>query len=246
MRYKKETAHFLTSMTRTLEKEILERPDVAEHLVARAYRDLTRIHRFLGDTASVIAALRRDPLPVRRVLDVGCAAGGVLLEIRRKLGVQAIGVDIKPPKTPDLPFAIVSADAVRDPLPEADVAFSMYLGHHLPESDLVGLIRNVGQFCRRFILLDLVRHALPLALFRGFVAPFVCPIVVSDAQVSIRRSYTAPEMARLTREALAGSGARFRHTVAPLYVRQILDINYAPRPHSCPREPVDCQQDAVQ
>ncbi|MBZ5728446.1 MAG: hypothetical protein LAP87_26120 [Acidobacteriia bacterium] len=233
-------------MTRSRETEILEQPDIAGHLVARAYRDLTRIHRFLGDTAAIVAALRRDPLPVRRVMDLGCGAGGVLLDIRRKLAVETIGVDIKPPQTPPLPFSIVSADAVRDPLPEADVAFSLYLGHHLLEGDLVGLIRNVGRFCRRFILLDLVRHALPLALFRGFVAPFVCPIVVADAQVSIRRSYTAPEMARLAREALAGSGARFRHTVTPFYVRQVLDIGYAPRPHSGFHEPVDCQQDAVQ
>jgi hypothetical protein len=37
---------------------------------------------------------------------------------------------------------------------------------------LLDLIRNVGRSCRRFILLDLVvRHPLPLALFR--LVPFV-------------------------------------------------------------------------
>ena len=127
-----------------------------------------------------------------------------------------------------MPFPIWRADAVRDQLPQADVAFSMYLGHHLSEEDLVNLIRNVGRFCRRFILLDLVRHPLPLGLFRTFVAPFVCPIVFADGQTSIRRSYTGKEVRQIASHALAGSNAVFRHSVAPLYVRQVIDISYSP------------------
>jgi len=102
----------------------------------------------------------------------------------------------------------------------------MHLGHHLSEPDVVDLIRNVGRFCRRFILLDLVRHPLPQALFRLFVAPFVCRIVAVDGQTSIRRSYTPAELRRITDFALAGSGGAFRQSVAPLYARQIIDIVY--------------------
>jgi hypothetical protein len=102
----------------------------------------------------------------------------------------------------------------------------MYLGHHLTPEDVIGLIRNVGRFSRRFLLLDLVRHPLPLALFRTFVAPFVSPVVGADGCVSIRRSYTRTEMEALTAEALAGSAGRFRHSVAPFYTRQVIDISY--------------------
>ena len=214
-------------MTRSRETEILERPGVPEHSIDRAYRELTRIHRFLGDTRAVVRALRRDPLPVRRVLDVGCARGGVLAEVQRRLRVDAIGVDLCPPPVSTVPFPILKADAVRDPLPRADVAFSMYLGHHLADSELAKLIRNVGRFCRRFILVDLVRHPLPLALFRLFVAPFVSPIVAADGQASVRRSYTPGELSSVAARALAGSRARFRHVVSPLYARQMLDISYA-------------------
>ncbi len=108
----------------------------------------------------------------------------------------------------------------------ADIAFSMYLGHHLSEGELVRLIRNVGRSCRRFILLDLVRHRLPLAMFRPFVVPFVSTIAVADGQTSIRRSYTPAELRLLAKVALAGTGGRFRHSVAPFYIRQILDISY--------------------
>jgi hypothetical protein len=213
-------------MKRALELEILDGPDVPEELADRAYAELTRIHRYLRDTAFIVKAIRHDPLPVRGVMDIGCAAGGVLQEIRKKLGVEGVGVDLVPRGPRDNQQSIIKADAVRDPLPKADLAFSMYVCHHLSEHDLIGLIRNVGRFSRRFILLDLVRHPLPLALFRICVAPFVSPVVVADGQVSIRRSYTGTELRELTAEALAGSAACFRHSVAPLYVRQVIDISY--------------------
>jgi hypothetical protein len=102
----------------------------------------------------------------------------------------------------------------------------MHLGHHLREPDLVRLIRNVGRSCRRFILLDLIRHPLPLALFRMFLAPVICPIDAEDGQRSIRRSYTPDELRDLTTRALAGTNARFRLSVSPLRLRQVLDISY--------------------
>jgi SAM-dependent methyltransferase len=165
-------------LQRSFQKEILEQENVPDRLVESAYRDLTRIHRFLGDTASVIAAVRRDPLPVRRILDIGCAQGGVLRDVRKQLGVEVVGVDLNLPVMRDLPFSIVRADAVRDPLPPADLAFSMHLGHHLSEHDLAALIRNVGRCCRRFILLDLVRHPLPLVLF----SPICCTPGFADCR----------------------------------------------------------------
>jgi SAM-dependent methyltransferase len=216
----------LGSMQRKNAKEILELEDVSVDLVRRAYADLARIHRLLGDTEFVVEAIRRDPYPVRTILDVGCATGRVLEDVSRKLRVQALGIDLKPYQSISAAVTILQADATRDSLPNADVAFSMYVGHHLPENELVKLIRNVGRFCRRFILIDLVRHPLPLVLFRLFVAPFVSRIVAADGRTSIRRSYTPGELRRIAAEALAGSGGIFRQTVAPLYARQAIDIVY--------------------
>ena len=216
-------------MDRIIDLEILERPGVPDELISRAYNQLTWIHRLLGDTAAVVAALENDPLPVRRILDIGCAEGGVLQQIRKKLAVDVIGVDIRRPAGLDLPFPIWVADAVHEPLPEADVAFSMYVGHHLSDEEITKLIRNVGRFCRRFILLDLIRHPLPLCLFRVFVAPLVCPIVTADGATSIRRSYTGLELKQLVAKALDGSAGTYRYSVGPLYMRQIIDIDYKHR-----------------
>ncbi len=217
-------------MIRTNQAEILDQHDVPEELVDRAYRDLARIHHWMGDTNFIVRAIRRDPLPVRRVLDVGCATGLVTQEVGHKLGVGVVGVDVNPHPNIAAPVPILRADARRDPLPRADVAFSMHLGHHLREHDLVDLIRNVGRFCRRFILLDLVRNPMPLALFRLFVAPLICAIDAEDGQRSIRRSFTPVELRELTSSALAGTPATFRLSVAPLHARQVMDICYANDP----------------
>ena len=217
-------------MIRTNQAEILDHHDVPDELVERAYRDLARIHYWTGDTNFIVRAIRRNPLPVRRVLDVGCATGLVLQEVGHRLGVDVVGVDIHPHPRIAAPVPILRADARRDPLPLADVAFSMHLGHHLRERDLVDLIRNVGRFCRRFILLDLVRHPVPLAFFRLFVAPLICAIDAEDGQRSIRRSFTPGELRELTSSALAGTGGTFELSVAPFHARQVMDICYANDP----------------
>jgi SAM-dependent methyltransferase len=214
-------------MDRCKDREIMDREDLPEELLLRIHRDLDRVQKVVGNTAALISALRRDSLPVRRVLDVGCGYGGVLREVRRRLGVEVIGVDLRPPKASAVPFPILRADATRDPLPEADVAISALVAHHLSADELIAVIQNVGRSCRRFVVLDLVRSRLPLVLFQTFVAPFVSHENRADGRLSIRRAYTPDEFRAVVGKALAGTGATFRHSVAPLYVRQMIDISYS-------------------
>jgi 2-polyprenyl-3-methyl-5-hydroxy-6-metoxy-1,4-benzoquinol methylase len=213
-------------MKRSGQAEILDVGGIAPHLVDRAYLDVARIHRWLGDTDFIVRAIRRDTLPVLRIMDVGCASGSVLAEVGRRLNVDTIGVDVVAQRSVSPVVLIVQADAVRDSLPHADVAFCMHMAHHLTEADLVAMIRNVGRHCRRFILMDLVRHPLPLALFSTFVAPFVSSITADDGRTSVRRSYTSKELRRIAGDAVEGSTATVRHTVAPFYTRQVIDVSW--------------------
>jgi SAM-dependent methyltransferase len=216
----------LGSVVRENRTELLDRRDIPIDLARKSFRDIAVIHRLLGNTRLVRLAIARDSLPVRRVMDIGCGTGLVLHDLHRKLGIEVIGVDVNPRPTIASPVPIYRADATCDVLPRADVAFCMYVGHHLCETELVQLIRNVGRSCRRFIMLDLVRHRLPLAFFRYFLAHFVSPITVVDGQRSILRSYTPYELEMITSRALEGIPATFHHSVAPFHARQVIDIRY--------------------
>lgn len=215
-------------MQRSFNPEILDGDNVPEELAVRVFRELTTIHRLLGDTRCLVKAMRRDPLPIRSVLDIGCGYGGVLQDVTQALGIPGIGVDISVPGQAHSLTSqpIVKANAVRDPLPQADVAFATHIAHHLTDQDLVEMIANAGRSCRRFILLDLVRAPLPLALFRIFIAPFVSPIAAADGQTSVRRAYTPAELTAVVTRALSGTAASFHHSVAPFAIRQVVDISY--------------------
>jgi SAM-dependent methyltransferase len=212
-------------LERSYSREFIDGP-LPDEVMRKVHRDLTRTHRWLGNTAAIIGALRRDPLPVRRVLDIGCGDGALLTEIRRRLQADVIGVDLRPSSRERTVVPIVQADAVREPLPDSDVATAVCVAHHLSDPDCIEMIRNVGRHCRRFIILDLVRHRLPLALFRMTVGQLLHPVNLHDGCRSIRRAYTPREFRAIVGRALEGRRGSFRHTVAPLYMRQIADISY--------------------
>jgi 2-polyprenyl-3-methyl-5-hydroxy-6-metoxy-1,4-benzoquinol methylase len=159
------------------------------------------------------------------VLDIGCGRGALLEEIQAELGLEVMGFDLRPAPAPAA-VRILTGNAVVDPLPRADVALAVCVVHHLGEDEIVALVRNVSRSCKRLIVLDLVRHRLPLTLF-GILAPLLLHRVnVADGLTSIRRAYTPEELARIVGEALRGSDAQLVQSVAPGYTRQVLDIRW--------------------
>jgi SAM-dependent methyltransferase len=217
----------MAAMKRSLDSEILDSDNIPAASAARSYRELAAIHRVLGDTNCLILALCRHPVPIRRVLDIGCANGAILERVTEALGVEGIGIDMSPSVVrASARITIVRADAVREALPPADVAFSLHVAHHLSSSELVQLIQNVGRSCPRFILIDLVRSRVALGLFRAFIAPFVSRITAADGQTSIRRAYAPSELVALAEEALGGTGGIFHHSVSLFGIRQVVDISY--------------------
>ena len=213
-------------MKRSFDSEIIDNPNLPEETLALVYKNLTWTHRFIGNIRALMLELGRHKTPLRCVLDIGCGGGELLLEIQRKLGVETVGVEVRVPVSFHSAVPIIQADAVRDTLPSCDVALAVCVAHHLSDECLVELIRNVGRFCKRLLILDLVRHPLPLLLFRFFVAPFIYWINAADGVTSIRRSYTPAELESLVRRALEGSSSTYRHSIGLFYIRQIVDISY--------------------
>jgi 2-polyprenyl-3-methyl-5-hydroxy-6-metoxy-1,4-benzoquinol methylase len=211
-------------MQRSLGLEIMDDPAVPHEVWERFHRQLGSIHRLVGNQQAILEALRRDPQPISSVLDIGCGNGELLHEIRRVLRVEVMGIELRPPQRNVFSVPIVEADAIRDRLPEADVAVCVTVLHHLTEDEIVALVRNAGRSVRRLIILDLVRHWLPLAMFTAFLSPLFMRIVAVDGRQSIRRAYTPRELRVTVERALAGSRARVTQKVTPLRSRQMIDI----------------------
>jgi 2-polyprenyl-3-methyl-5-hydroxy-6-metoxy-1,4-benzoquinol methylase len=214
-------------MQRSLVPEIMDDPSVPHETWVRFHRQLGSLHRFLGNQRAILDALRRHPRPIGRVLDIGCGDGELLNAIRNALDVDVMGVELRPPRCNRFDVPIIEADATRDRLPEADVAVSMMVCHHLAETEIVALIRNAARSVRRLIILDLVRHWLPLALFSTFVSPLLMRTVAVDGCQSIRRAYTPRELRDIVEGAVAGSHASLLHRVTPLRSRQVIDITWS-------------------
>jgi SAM-dependent methyltransferase len=213
-------------MRRSFEAEILDSGGQQPEMLARVHRALSLTHSLLGNHAAILRALRRDGQAVRRVLDIGCGHGGLLEKVRRQIGADVLGVDLRPPERGVGEFPILKLDAVREVLPRADVAVCVCLAHHLRDDEFVEMIRNVGRTCGRFVILDLVRHRVPMLLFSA-AAPLCLPRVnVLDGRQSIRRAYTSEEFRSLIAQAVSGTAGSFRHSVAPLWIRQTADIRY--------------------
>jgi SAM-dependent methyltransferase len=209
---------------RSLEPEIMDSPDITGPRLESFHRDLTRIHGFLGTFPTLERLISADPKPVRRIIDIGCGGGALLDYLRRRLNVEVIGVDLKPTPSDDIPM--IAANAASDPLPEADIAVSSLVAHHLTPEENVAVIRNVGRSCRRFLVHDLIRHPLPLVLFTVFLCPLIGREAAVDGRQSIRRAFTPEEFDGLAAAALAGTSAKFSIDVSRFLSRQIVDIVY--------------------
>jgi SAM-dependent methyltransferase len=213
-------------MTRSLLPELMDAPDFPASKLADVHRDLAKIHRMLGSFPTIERFLRKDDQPVKSVIDIGCGDGALLRYLKDRMQIKVIGVDPMPGPLTDIP--IISADATCDPLPEADVAVSLLVSHHLTPEQNIAMIRNVSRYCRRFIILDLIRHPLPIWLFTLFICPLIGPISAKDGRQSIRRAFTPDEFTRLAEDALAGSDGNLAVDVSPWLSRQVLDIKFRP------------------
>lgn len=202
----------------------MDSPDVTGPVLDKFHRDLNFVNRCLGTFPTIERFIRADDKPVHRVLDIGCGGGALLHYLRRRMQVEVVGVDRKPPSTATVP--IVAADAVADPLPAADVTVCTLTAHHLTPEQIIALIRNVSRSSRRFIIHDLIRHPLPLVLFTIFLCPLIGHEAAADGRLSIRRAYTPAEFLEMTHAALAGTAATFSTDVSPFRSRQIVDIRY--------------------
>jgi SAM-dependent methyltransferase len=202
----------------------MDSPDVKGPVLDKFHRDLNFVNKCLGTFPTIERFVRKDDKPVRRILDIGCGGGALLEYLQRRLKVEVVGVDKKPPERANV--KIIAADAVSEPLPEADVAVCSLTAHHLTPEQNIALIQNVSRSSRRFVIQDLIRHPMPLVLFTVFLCPLIGREAAVDGRQSIRRAFTPEEFAEMVRTAIAGTSAMFTTDVSPFLSRQIIDIHF--------------------
>ena len=204
----------------------MDAPHASAEVTRKFHRDLALIHRLMGNSDQIINRLKTGPR-VRSVIDIGCGDGELLRQIRDRLGIDNVtGVDLKPPGCMIDGIPVVTADATRDLLPQADAAVCVMMLHHLTDDQVVALIRNAGRSVKRLICLDLVRHRLPLALYTIFICPLLSRVGAADGRQSIRRAFTGEELRKLVEAGLAGSDGTLDHWVSRVYARQVIDIRW--------------------
>lgn len=202
----------------------MDAPDVDPRELERSLSDLQHVNRWLGGRRTALqplaAMLRRLPRGrPYRVLDVASGAADIPRDVvrwgrRHGYALHVVAADLHAGtlavarrQTADEPaISVLAADARALPLPDGAVDFALCSTalHHFDEPDAVRVLRELGRVARRGVVVnDLLRswlgvvgvHLLAATLWRGH------PVTRHDGPLSLRRSYTAPELRALARRA---------------------------------------------
>ena len=197
--------------------ERMDRPDVDPAALDGALRDLARINRLFGGTRVVLdhlaPLLSGLPSPIR-ILDVGTGYADVpraIVRRARRLGaaVRIDALDYHAGIRRRAAHACVGypeirlrgANALALPYPDrtVDVVLASQVLHHMEGDEPVRLLREMHRVARHAVLVsDLRRGGWPHAVTR--VALLLLsrnPLIRHDGPLSIRRGFTAPELAAL-------------------------------------------------
>jgi SAM-dependent methyltransferase len=217
---------------RSGQPEWLDDPDITPDSLAAVLADLDRFNRAMLGHTPMLRWLARAAAPVPKdqplaILDVGCGSGDLLRAVARwarRTGraVSLIGVDLNPEtiaiaraRTPDsdrIRYEAADVFAHR-PTEAVDVVVNSLLAHHLPDEDIVALLRWMDATARRgWLVSDLQRSIVPYA-FIGLVGRFtdLHPTVIHDGRISVARALTRREWrARVAEAGLADAGVTIR------------------------------------
>jgi SAM-dependent methyltransferase len=195
---------------RATDTELLDE-GVPESEALESLEDLRRVNRWLGTHRRLLKVVRpfleRSPEP--RLLDVGCGSADIPERIRRSFArpLLAVGVDIKLLHLRQAPPAVrrVVADVKALPFPSGafDVVLASHFLHHFDGAETAAVLRRLYDLTRRALVVDDIRRARVPYVFARSLFPFMLRSRVSvvDGALSIRRAFTARELAAAFAEA---------------------------------------------
>jgi SAM-dependent methyltransferase len=212
--------------------EWLDSADLDGRELALVLRDLACFNAAMLGHYPVLRWLRqvtRDLRPPRplRLVDAGCGYGDLLRAIRRwadrqGLAIGLLGLDLNP-ETVRLARTATSAGAGIDfavadalhyrPAQPVDLIVNSLLAHHLPDDEIVALLRWMETTAQRgWLVCDLQRHPLPYEVI-GLAGKLsrLHPKVIEDGRISVTRALTRSEWReRLDAAGIPRSGVTVR------------------------------------
>ena len=185
---------------RSTELERIDRETPPREEMARVVSYLAFVNRWLGGTRAVASHLRRVSVPIT-VLDVAAGAADIPLELARRFpNVRPIALDASAMM---LSFAQglprIRGDVRSLPLRDRSVDFiiSTHFFHHLSDDGVIAALREFDRVARRGIIVnDLLRRRRALLWIHLFTL-WANPYVKFDGPLSVRRSFTVPEIEAL-------------------------------------------------
>ena len=250
----------MTTLPRAAGAERMDEPDQDAGQLALSLADLRRVNRFLGGTrvalhhlARLVRALGR---PEVRVLDVATGSGDIPLHVAawgRAHGIRihvtatdfhATTLDLARRHTAaDPDVTVEEADALA--LPYADGAFdfalcSTALHHFDRREDAIRVLHELDRVGRYgFVVNDLARSR-PALLGAKLLAATLWrrhPVTAHDGPLSVRRSYTPPELGALAADAGLANATVYAHF--PFRVALVVDRTESVGPQSIRRGSAD-------
>jgi 2-polyprenyl-3-methyl-5-hydroxy-6-metoxy-1,4-benzoquinol methylase len=232
---------------RSLEKELMDLPCDSPSLLEEDLANLRLINAYLGSYRSVLRGLERSvrARDMRRftLLDVGTGGGDIPVRVvewaRRNsvpaqiiaMDTEAVTINVAARQTRGFPeITVMRADATAPPFNEASVDFvlaSQFL-HHFPEEKIITLLRTWSRIARRAIIIsDLIRHRLAYVGIRTLTRLLTRNVMtLTDAPLSVERSFTMAEWRRLFRSANVGPFQTF--AVFPYRMMALLSVEQHP------------------
>jgi len=197
-------------MKRVVVQELLDTDAGTPREVEQSITDLRMFNRAFGGIRTMSSMLRRvaqrENVKELSWVDVAGSEGFVALVTRKALARSGMAVHpvilYRAPTHMDRQLPAVCGDALA--LPFADDSFdvvgcSLFL-HHLEPGEIVRFTAEALRVARRaFLIHDLVRHPLHLALsYLGFPL-YRSRLTRHDAPASVRRAYTVDEVRDILR-----------------------------------------------
>jgi predicted nicotinamide N-methyase len=195
--------------------EALDDPRCPDELVRATLRDIGRVNRLFGGRAAAVYGLRRllaaGPVPARSLtlLDLGAGAGDVAAAVVAAAAVRGvhlvpIAVDAHRAAAAiarGAGMAAVQASAAALPFRDrsVDVVLASQFLHHFSRVAAGALARACAGLARVGVIVAEPRRtpAAVAGIWAASLALAFHPITRRDGVLSVRRSFTAPELAEL-------------------------------------------------